>query len=563
MLFHLHVRNLALIDSAEVEFGEGLNILTGETGAGKSIVLGSVNLALGAKASRDLIRQGCDSAWVELCFSVDGDKRRELEALNVFPDEDGIVIISRKILPSRSICRINDETVTSARLKEVTGLLIEMHGQHEHQSLLSHARHLEILDEYGKEILEPVKGEVAVAFREYSELKKRLAEFETDQESRIRELDFCRYEIGEIESAALQEGEEEELTALYRRFSNGKKIGESLSEAHEAVSQDSVSRALRAVDAVLQYDEKGLSPIRDELGDAEALLGELARDIASYLGDLSLDEEEFRRVEERLDRIRTLEGKYGRTISDVLKNLEARRMRLEELENYDARREETEAALKRAEEKLSVLSARLTEMRRRQAEILTEKIRDGLLDLNFPDVKFMMEFRRLDHFTANGWDEAEFMISANPGEPLMPLSLVASGGELSRIMLAVKTVLAEADQIPTLIFDEIDAGISGRTAQMVSEKLGLIAQRRQIICITHLPQIAAMADQHFVIRKGTEGGRTVTTIRPLNSGEMTEELTRMLGGAEITDTVRENAREMKRLADRRKIQLAGREKQRS
>lgn len=555
MLFYLHVKNLALIDSAEVEFTDGLNILTGETGAGKSIVLGSVSLALGAKASRDLIRQGCDSAWVELCFAVDENKRRELEAREIYPDEDGLVIISRKILPSRTISRINDETVTSARLREITGLLIEMHGQHENQSLMSHLRHLDILDEYGKAVLGPMRQEVAAAYRKYAELRKKLDTFQADGESRLREMDFCRYEIGEIESAALREGEEEELSALYRRFSNGKKLGENMAQAYEAVSQDAVSHALRAVDAVLQYDREGLSQIRDEMGDAEALLGELARDISSYLEQLTFDEEEFRRVEERLDQVRTLEGKYGRTIGDVLRYLEEKKVRLRELENYDARREETQAELKEAERNLELLSSALFEARRREAESLTEKIKEGLLDLNFPDVKFTMEFRRLDHFTPNGFDEAEFMISANPGEPLRPLSQVASGGELSRVMLAVKTVLAEADQVPTLIFDEIDAGISGRTAQMVSEKLGVIAKCRQVICITHLPQIAAMADRHFVIRKGAESGRTITTIRALKEDEMTEELARLLGGAEITDTVRKNAREMKQLAKKRKQKL--------
>ena len=552
MLFHLQVKNLALIDSAEVEFDDGLNILTGETGAGKSVIIGSVNVALGAKASKDLIRQGCDSAYVELVFSVtDEKKRKELEEHGIYPDEEGLLIISKKITPARSISRINDETVTTARLREITGLLIDIHGQHEHQSLLYHAKHLEILDEYGKNRIAALKQKTEGKYREYTELKKKLSGFRSDQEQRLREADFCRFEIDEIENASLRPGEEEECEASYRRFSNGKRIAESLSEAYEAVESDRISRALKAVETAAQYDD-GLSGIRDQLYDVDALLNDLERDIASYLEDMTFDEETFRQVEERLDLIRNLENKYGKTIEDVLNSLEEKKKRLEELENFDFLKQQTEKQLACSEEELEQLCAALSGVRREVAGELATRIEEGLRELNFLDVKFTMEFRRLDHYTANGYDEAEFMISTNPGEPVRPLGMVASGGELSRIMLAVKTVLAETDDIPTLIFDEIDTGISGRTAQMVSEKLRLIAKRHQVICITHLPQIAAMADRHFEIRKSVEQGRTVTAIRPLNRDEMTEELARLLGGAEITDTVRQNAREMKELAEKRR-----------
>ena len=559
MLFHLHVKNLALIDSAEVEFGEGLNILTGETGAGKSVIIGSVNVALGAKASKELIRKGCDCAFVELVFSVtDEKKRRELEQLDIYPDEDGLLIISKKIMPARSISRINDETVTSARLREITGLLIDIHGQHEHQSLLYHARHLEILDEYGKHRLASLKQEVSEKYRLYLELNRKLSSFQTGEEERLREADFCRFEIEEIESAALKPGEEEQCEADYRRMANGKRIAESLAEAYEAVEggtgagfSSGISRALKAVEAASQYDE-GLAGIRDELYDVDALLGDLARDISSYLEDLTFDEGDFLQTEERLNLIRTLESKYGGTIERVLDSLEQKKKRLEELEHYDLIKTETERELSAAELALKACSEELSAIRQEVAKELSEKTEQGLKELNFLDVQFTMEFRRLPHYTASGFDEAEFMISTNPGEPVRPLSQVASGGELSRIMLALKTVLAETDDIPTLIFDEIDTGISGRTAQMVSEKLRLIAGRHQVICITHLPQIAAMADRHFEIRKKVEHGRTVTSIQPLTHEAMTEELARLLGGAEITEAVRQNAREMKALADEKK-----------
>ena len=552
MLFHLSVRNLALIDSAEVEFEEGLNILTGETGAGKSVIIGSVNAALGGKTSKDMIRQGCDYAYVELVFSVtDEKKRRELAAREVCPDADGNLIISKKIMPSRSISRINDETVTAARLREITGILIDIHGQHEHQSLLYHAKHLEILDEYGKSRIAKLKEQTAEAYQEYAAVKKKLEYYQSGREQLLRETDFLRFEIEEIENAGLKPGEEEELESAYRRFSNSRRIVESLSEAYQAVHGDAVARALLAVEKAAEYDE-GISGIRDQLYDVDALMSDLNREISSYMEEMTFDEAAFRETEERLDLIRGLENKYGDTIEKVLDSLDKKREKLEELEHFDLRREETERRFAQLEERLETLCGELSEIRRETAQTLTERMREGLSDLNFLNVEFTMEFRRLSHYTAGGFDEAEFLISTNPGEPPRPLGAVASGGELSRIMLAIKAVLAETDDIPTLIFDEIDTGISGRTAQMVSEKLSLIAGSHQVICITHLPQIAAMADSHYEIRKTAKENRTVTQIKRLSEEQMTDELARLLGGAEITEAVRQNAREMRALAAEKK-----------
>lgn len=552
MLFHLSVRNLALIDSAEVEFEEGLNILTGETGAGKSVIIGSVNAALGGKTSKDMIRQGCDYAYVELVFSVtDEKKRRELAAREVCPDADGNLIISKKIMPSRSISRINDETVTAARLREITGILIDIHGQHEHQSLLYHAKHLEILDEYGKSRIAKLKEQTAEAYQEYAAVKKKLEYYQSGREQLLRETDFLRFEIEEIENAGLKPGEEEELESAYRRFSNSRRIVESLSEAYQAVNGDAVARALLAVEKAAEYDE-GISGIRDQLYDVDALMSDLNREISSYMEEMTFDEAAFRETEERLDLIRGLENKYGGTIEKVLDSLDRKREKLEELEHFDLRREETERRFAQLEDCLETLCGELSEIRRETAQTLTERMREGLSDLNFLNVEFTMEFRRLSHYTAGGFDEAEFLISTNPGEPPRPLGAVASGGELSRIMLAIKAVLAETDDIPTLIFDEIDTGISGRTAQMVSEKLSLIAGSHQVICITHLPQIAAMADSHYEIRKTAKENRTVTQIKRLSEEQMTDELARLLGGAEITEAVRQNAREMRALAAEKK-----------
>lgn len=552
MLLELHVKNLALIERADVEFGEGLNILTGETGAGKSIIIGSVSMALGGKASRDSIRHGADYAYIELVFSVKGEDRlRALRELDTEPTEDGLVIISRKITPSRSISRINDETVTAARLRQITGLLLDIHGQHEHQSLLYKSKHLEILDAYVKAQTQPAKKKMEEEYKNYCILKKRLSSFEMDHDARLREADFLRFEIQEIEEGNIKEGEEEELTARYRRFSHARRIAENLNEAYDSLQADAVTRALRSVEQVTEYDE-ALQSIRDQLYDAEAILSDAGREISAYISSMEFDEESWRQTEERLDQIHSLQNKYGASVLAIQASLEEKRKRLEELQNYDAFREQTEKKLKISTDHLCRLCADLSEIRKKASVELVKRIRSGLLDLNFLDVEFDMEFETLDHFTPDGWDEVQFLISTNPGQPMRPLKDVASGGELSRIMLAIKTVLADSDEVPTLIFDEIDTGISGRTAQKVSEKLSYIAGSHQVICITHLPQIAAMADIHFEILKSASEGSTATTIERLGREKSIRELARLLGGAQITEAVLKNAHEMKDLADQTK-----------
>ncbi len=552
MLKHLLVKNLALIDQAEIEFGPGLNILTGETGAGKSVLIGSVNAALGGRVTKEMIRSGAESAYIELVFTVETEKlKNALASLDVEPDEYGTVVITRKITERRSVSRINDEAVSAQRMKAVTGLLIDIHGQHEHQSLLIRSRHLAILDEYGAKRTGSLRKEVAASFRRYQELKKKMESFSADEDQRTREADFLNFEVNEIEEAGLSDGEEEELEKRYRRFSNARNILASLMQAKKLLEGSGLSGIVPAVDEAYRYDEE-LKDLHDMAYDLDSLSSDLMRALDERLDGDDFDEEAFRETEERLDQIRHLEQKYGKTIPEVLEGLKERKQRLDELANFDLRREETERALAGEEGHLRKLSEALSAARRETAKELTAKISGKLADLNFLDTRFTMEFRRLGDYTANGFDDPEFVISSNPGEPLRPLGQAASGGELSRIMLAIKTVLAETDDIPTLIFDEIDTGISGRTAQKVSEQLGIISRKHQVICITHLPQIAAMADRHFEIRKEVAGGRTVTRIRGLSHEEMSTELARLLGGAEITPAVLQNAREMKALADREK-----------
>ncbi len=551
MLQNLHVKNLALIDETEVEFGPGLNILSGETGAGKSIIIGSINLALGEKVQKEMLRDNGESALVELIFFVeDADTIEAIRALDI-EMEDDTVILSRKITGGRAIGRINGEAVSASKMKAVASLLIDIHGQHEHQSLLSKKKHLEILDTFAKESLGDKKEKLAQCYQEYRKLKDELEHANLDGEERARELSFLEYEVKEIEDAQLTVGEDEELEAVFRKYSNGKKIRDAVGAANAATSEDDesaserIGRALRELSSVSAYDER-VKEMEEQLTEIDNLLSDFNHELASYLSDEEFDEETFYETEKRLDLINHLKSKYGNTIADILKYGEEKAERITVLNDYDAYLAGLQKNVSEKEKQLEQLSRKVSDIRKKESKKLTESIKNALLDLNFLDVQFMMEFAETD-YTANGIDDAQFLISTNPGEPVKPLGKVASGGELSRIMLAIKTVMA-SDKIGTLIFDEIDSGISGRTAQMVSEKMNALGRSHQIICITHLPQIAAMADSHFLIEKSVENQATVSKIHKLTDEESVEELARMLGGVEITDTVLENAREMKQMA---------------
>lgn len=551
MLQNLHVKNLALIDETEVEFGPGLNILSGETGAGKSIIIGSINLALGEKVQKEMLRDNGEAALVELIFFVeDADTIEDIRALDI-EMEDDTVILSRKITGGRAIGRINGEAVSASKMKAVASLLIDIHGQHEHQSLLSKKKHLEILDTFAKEALGDKKEKLTQCYQEYRKLKDELEHANLDGEERARELSFLEYEVKEIEEAQLTVGEDEELEAVFRKYSNGKKIMDAVGAANAATSEDDesaserIGRALRELSSVSGYDER-VKEMEEQLTEIDNLLSDFNHELASYLSDEEFDEETFYETEKRLDLINHLKSKYGNTIADIIKYGEEKEERINVLNDYDAYLAGLQKNVSEKEKQLEQLSKKVSAIRKKESKKLTESIKNALLDLNFLDVQFTMEFAETD-YTANGIDDAQFLISTNPGEPVKPLGKVASGGELSRIMLAIKTVMA-SDKIGTLIFDEIDSGISGRTAQMVSEKMNVLGRNHQIICITHLPQIAAMADSHFLIEKSVENQATVSKIHKLTDEQSVEELARMLGGVEITDTVLENAREMKQMA---------------
>lgn len=559
MLQSLHVKNLALIRETEVEFGSGLNILTGETGAGKSLLIGSINLALGGKFEKDMLRTGAESALVELVFEGNSAGVREkLAQMELEESEDGTVIISRKMQAGKSICRINGETVTAKQVKELAEVLIDIHGQHEHQSLLNKRKHMEILDSYCGEEYEAAAEAVVREYGRCRELRKSLAEDTMDEETKIRERALAEFECQEIDAARLQEGEDEELEQRYRLMVNSKRILESLSESCRITGNDSeegagsaLGRALRAVRSVSSYDKR-LEELEEELAEIDSLLADYNRDAAEYMEDCEFDEEDFAGTEERLNLLNHLKGKYGKTIEEVIRYGQGRQELLEKLEDYDAYVAKLEKELAEAEKELEAACGKLTEIRQKNGQILQQLLQDALVQLNFLTVEFEIAVRPEQTVTAKGWDDVEFLISTNPGEPLKPLSQVASGGELSRVMLAIKTVLAGRDDVDTLIFDEIDAGISGRTAWKVSEQLDTLAHTHQVICITHLPQIAAMADRHFCIEKSSTEDNTITDIRALEKEEGMRELARLLGGDELSEAAMSNAREMRARAEEHK-----------
>ena len=555
MLHNLYVKNLALIDEIEVEFTKGLNILTGETGAGKSIILGSVNLALGGKYSADIIRKSAEYGYVELTFFVENKTQAEaLKRKDIFP-EDGVVVLSRKLMSKRSISKINGETVPIALLKEAASILIDIHGQHEHQSLLYKKNHLTILDAFAKENIKQVKEKLAKAYLIYKEQKEELEEALTDEKERNKEIGFLEFEIQEIRQAKLSRQEDETLEETYRRMTNGKKIVGNLEEAYEytggtnsETASEAISRALRCMQEAAGCDEQAQDMFQ-QLAEIDSLLNDFNRELSDYKMSFDFSEETFFEVETRLNEINRLKAKYGNSIEEILEYCDKKEERLLKLQDYDAYLAQLQKKVEETEAEVKHYSNQLSLLRKEEAVKLAEAIRKGLRDLNFLDTQFEIVFRELGTYTVQGTDEVEFMISMNPGEPVRALGDVASGGELSRIMLAIKSVMAEKDQIETLIFDEIDVGISGRTAQKVSEKMSFIGRNHQVICITHLAQIAAMADAHYVIEKTVQDGVTKTAINELTEEESVAELSRLLGGSAVTESIRQSAVELKKMAE--------------
>ncbi len=561
MLLSLHVKNLALIEETEVEFGKGLNILTGETGAGKSVLIGSVNLALGGKFDKDMLRKGAESALVELSFSAGEDESllERLQELEI-PVEEDVITISRRLQAGKTISKINGETVNAKQLKEIAEYLIDIHGQHEHQSLLHKKKHLEILDAYIGSAAKEALEEVDARYKKVAELRQQLEEEAMDEAAKLREQALLEFERDEIENAHLSVGEDEALEIQYRKLVNGKKITEALSESYRYTGNDdnagagnNLGRAVRLLSSISEYDDQ-LSQLLEQLSQIEDLLSGYNRDVSAYMADMEFDGADFYQLEERLNEINHLKDKYGDTIEKVLQAYEERVERLDKLADYDAYMNGLQAQLSVQESYLEKACEKLSMLRQESALVLKGILQESLEGLNFLAVQFDISVTR-KNISANGYDDVEFLISTNPGEEVKPLAQVASGGELSRIMLAIKTVLASKDAIDTLIFDEIDTGISGKTAWKVSKQLDIVAKEHQVICITHLPQIAAMADRHFLIEKNAEEGITTTRIHAIEAQAQLEELARLLGSDSLTEAAISNAKDMREQAMIQKSEL--------
>ena len=561
MLLNLHVKNLALIEEVDVDFEKGLIVLTGEAGAGKSLILGSVNIALGNKASKDMIRKGTDYSLVELTFSVSENCAKQLKKYDIYMEEDNIVTVTRKISEGRSISKINGETVNIKTLKNVMSLLIDIHGQHDHQSLLYTKNHLDILDKFAKDSILELKEQIKEEYSKYTKLIKKLEEFNIDEGQKAREIEFAEYEVNEIESANLKPEEDVQVEEEFKKLSNSKEIVSALSEIYNALSYetagglgDIINKAVMDINSIKGMDEK-ISQFQTELYDIDNLCRELTSQIYDYNSGMDFNPEYVREVEERLDVINHLKLKYGNNIEEILRYKEEKEEYLEKLNNMTDEMESVKNQISELEGTLNNLCTKLSEQRKKAAKELEVLVKQALVDLNFIAVEFEIQITRKESIGENGFDNVEFMISTNPGESVKPLVKVASGGELSRIMLAIKSILATEDDIDTLIFDEIDTGISGQTAMKVAEKMAKISRNHQVICISHLSQIAAMADSHYLIKKTADENSTTTSIKKLTRQQSIEELVRINGGSGITEAGLIHATEMKDMADRTKSNL--------
>lgn len=551
MLQNLHVKNFALIDETEVDFGKGLNVLTGETGAGKSILLGSVSLALGGRYSADMLRKGASSGVVELTFSADTKElEKKLEAMDISL-ENGMVTLTRRLMGGKSVCRINGETVSMAVLRGAADLLIDIHGQHDNQTLLNRKNHLALLDLYAGDEVRQLKEKMKESFLKYQEICRKEDECNLNDSERKRELSLAEFEVNEIEEASLIPGEDEEIEILYRKMTESKKITEAVNETYQYTAGDAsgnasdfLSRAIRAFQEAADFDENGRQ-LYSQLLDADSLLNDFNRELSEYVKSFEFSEEEFRDTQDRLNLLNHLKAKYGNSVKNILSYCEEKKKRIEELEHYDQFLQELQQKKQDAFFEAQNIAQKLHILREKYAVSFANEIRIQMAELNFLDTRLEMRVTEKSNFGESGNDDAEFYLAVNPGEPLKPLAAIASGGELSRVMLAVKTVLADEEDTPTLIFDEIDAGISGITAGKVGEKLRLIGKSRQVICITHLPQIAAAADNHFLIEKTADKESVKTGITRLSEEGSVMELARLLGGDKITDHILESAREMK------------------
>ncbi|BFH61695.1 DNA repair protein RecN [Paenibacillus azoreducens] len=571
MLMTLSIRNLAVIEAVDVSFHAGFHVLSGETGAGKSIVIDALSLIAGGRGSADLVRYGCDKAEIEAMFELQQTHPAwsALEQFGVKADPEEHLIIRREVNnQGKSTSRINGHLVNLTMLREIGEQLINIHGQHEHQNLLRADRHLHLLDTYGEAIIGPIKRQYQEKYAEFSKVEKEYRELISNSQKTYQMLDLYRFQLEEISTASLKSGEDEWLMEERVKLSHSEKMMDSVSEAYNLIygqqGLETVSTAISRLEDVAAYDEKELKPILEQLQSAYYQLEDAAFQLRNYRDDIEFNPERLNEVEERLDLITSLRRKYGETVDEILTYYNSILQETDALENKDERLEELKIRRDEMLEDLIAAAKELSEARQLCASDLAGQVEKELKDLHMERTSLEVRLERFEDpkgadidgrkikLTRQGIDTAEFMISPNPGEPLRPLSKIASGGELSRMMLAMKSIFARHDRIPVLIFDEVDTGVSGRAAQSIAEKLDKLAENCQVFSITHLPQVACMADHQYLIEKNIEDERTMTRVEELTDHGRVEELARMLGGVEITERTLHHAQEMLKLAEQRK-----------
>ena len=548
MLKFLHIENIAVIERSDIEFSTGLNVLTGETGAGKSIVIDAINAVLGERTSKELIRAGCDTAEVSAVFGeLDNATAAALSDAGVTPDDDGNIVIRRRLSAAgKGLIKLNDRPVTATELKEIGKFLVNIHGQHDNQALLDPERHLDYIDAVADDA--PIKGKYYAEFRELNKIRKELVATETDEDEKRRRVSLLKYQINELESAGIKPGEYQKLQKKLAIARNYQKTAEALSRAYSALKGDD---EFDGAVSLLTDAEKSLSSLQDDewnkkssaLADAAAAAEDVSAALYDFLENAELADIDPDEINARLETLDKLMAKYGDSEEKMLGFLEKARTELNDTEFSDKKAAELSNLLDDATERLIALAEELTAARKKAAAEFEKQVCDILSYLNMPDVRFTVQFSK-GRYTKRGCDTAEFMISANRGESVKPLCKIASGGELSRVMLAIKSVLLGRDPVSTMIFDEIDTGISGYTAGKVGTQLKRVAENRQVICVTHLAQIAAMADTHLLIEKKAEKDRTFTSVSPLSYEQQINEIARIMSGAQMTENLYNSAKEL-------------------
>lgn len=551
MLRTLSVRNFAIIDRLDLEFGSGFNVLTGETGAGKSIIMDALNLMLGGRADANMVRNGAERATIDAVFDVShSPELKSLVAELGFDLEDDQLFISREIAASgKSTCRLGGRPTGVSQLKTIGEWLVDLHGQHEHQSLLAVARHLDMLDEWGGKAVEALRAEVASAYQKVQGLRREKEELERDARERSHLLDLYQFQVKEIGDARLTAGEDDDLQIEHSRVANAQRLAEAAQAAAGILSGEERGGVLSSLNMAVRMLEEGarldatLNPMLETLRSASYELTEAERDLTHYQDEIEFDPERLEQIEERMETLRTLKRKYGDSIEEILAYEVETAAKVATLSNSEERGAQLDTEIGKADKLLRERCARLSTARTKAAKEFQNITLSELRDLALEKARFEVQITQGEP-TAKGTDRVEFLIATNPGEPLRPLAKVASGGEISRVMLAVKAALARQEALPTMVFDEIDVGVGGRTANAIADKMATLAKSAQILCITHLAQIASRGRHHYYIEKQVKANRTVVTVVPLSPDERVSEIARMIGGSSLSETVLQHAREM-------------------